>query len=255
MRSVNEMLEDDNITTKPITQTIKEIQAVNAKYFSVLDVQSAFHAIRYKPGTAEPTAIYVDLPKALSSEGKNLTGSYTYKRLVMGCKTSSAALHRVMECVLHDLPGVKIYCDDLLIFSATKTEGLERLRQVLERFREYGVKLAPSKCELLKTECNYLGFRITGKHITPEHDKLKRIKDLTFPTSVKELRSTVGVFNYFKSFIKGYNKHANYLTALTKKNAKWNTPRSPEALRAFEYLKGELLKCPTLMNPTSGQRF
>ena len=62
MRSVNEMLENDNITTKPITQTIREIQAVNAKFFSVLDVQSAFHAIRYKSGTAEPTSIYVDLP-------------------------------------------------------------------------------------------------------------------------------------------------------------------------------------------------
>ena len=46
MRSVNEMLENDNITTKPITQTIREIQAVNANFFSVLDVQSAFHAIR-----------------------------------------------------------------------------------------------------------------------------------------------------------------------------------------------------------------
>ena len=97
MRSLNEMSQNDNITTKPITQTIREIQAVNAKFFSGLDVQSAFHAIRYKPGTAEPTSIYVELPISKSSEGKNLSGSYTYKRLVMGCKTSSAALHRVME--------------------------------------------------------------------------------------------------------------------------------------------------------------
>ena len=220
MQSVNEMLENDNITAKPITQMIRETQAINAKFFSVLDVQSAFHAIRYKPGTAEPTAIYVDLPKIKSSKGKSLTGSYTYKRLVMDCKTSSAALHRVMECVLRDLPNVKVYCDDILIFSASKEDGLERLRQVLERFKRHGIKLAPLKYDLLKTTCNYLEFRIANGYITPEKDKLKRIKELTFPASVKELRSTVGVFNYFRSFIKGYNKHAYYLIALTKKNAK-----------------------------------
>ena len=122
MRSVNEMLENDNLTTKPITQTIREIQAVNAKLFNVLEVQSVFHAIRYKPGTAKPREIYVELPKIKSREGKSLAGSYTYKRLVMGCKTSSAALHRVMECVFHDLSNVKIYCDDLLIFYASKEE-------------------------------------------------------------------------------------------------------------------------------------
>ena len=72
-----------------------------------------------------------------------------------------------------------------------------------------------------------MGFRISDMHITPEENELKRIKNLTLTASVKELGTKVGVLNYFRSFIKGYNRQANYLTALTKKNAKWDTPIPP----------------------------
>ena len=54
-----------------------------------------------------------------------------------------------------------IYLDDVIIFSKTEEEHLIRLRAVLERFRENGLKLKPSKCQFFRTEITYLGHQVS----------------------------------------------------------------------------------------------
>ena len=54
-----------------------------------------------------------------------------------------------------------IYLDDVIIFSPTVEEHLERLEAVFSRLKQHNLKLKPSKCEFLKCEVTYLGHVVS----------------------------------------------------------------------------------------------
>ena len=191
LRKVNEVLEDDFLPSKPVLQLLGEIQSTRSRYFSTMDIQSAFFSIRYSPGTNFPTAFYADCGTHLNPGGRSLMGKYIYKRLVMGCQSSSAALFRVMSYVLRDIPGCKVYCDDIIVYSQTEEEHLAILQAIFQRCAKYGIKLAPNKCGLLKEKIIFLGFHASKDGISPEVDKLKKIRDYASPTTITEIRSAV----------------------------------------------------------------
>ena len=58
-----------------------------------------------------------------------------------------------------------IYLDDVIVFSHTEEEHLERMRVIFDRLREHGLKLKPSKCEVFKTEINYLAHHVSKKGV------------------------------------------------------------------------------------------
>lgn len=183
---------------------LSEVQIYGSTVFSTIDLQSAFFSIPLDQESSEITAFFANCENNVSSWGENLTGIYKYNRLVMGCQTSSSVLNKAMEITLHELPFVKVYCDDLLIISRTRPEHLNHLRLVFERIREYGVKLAAEKCQLFQTHIEFLGYKIDANEIFPAKDKLKIIQDVQPPRTVKEIRQTLGFFNFYKMFVPNY---------------------------------------------------
>ena len=69
-----------------------------------------------------------------------------------------ATFQRLMQNCLSELNLIYclIYLDDIIIFSWTVEENLHRLCVVFGWFREYNLKLKPSKCSLFREEINYL---------------------------------------------------------------------------------------------------
>ena len=69
-----------------------------------------------------------------------------------------ATFQRLMQNCLGELNLIYclIYLDDIIVFSQTVEEHLHRLHVVFDQFREYNLKLNPSKCNLFKEEINYL---------------------------------------------------------------------------------------------------
>jgi len=72
---------------------------------------------------------------------------------------------RVMSIALRDLFGKICLCylDDIVIYARTPEELLERFRIVLDRLRDVGLKVKPSKCELFKTEIKFLGHHTLAR--------------------------------------------------------------------------------------------
>ena len=64
-----------------------------------------------------------------------------------------------MESYLGDmhLKWVIVYLDDIIIFSKTPKEHLQRLRGVFQKLHKAGLKLKLKKCEFFKTKISYLG--------------------------------------------------------------------------------------------------
>ena len=80
--------------------------------------------------------------------------------------------------------GYIFYLDDIIIFSKTSREHIERLRGVFQKFHEAGLKLKPKKCEFFKTRISYLGHIVYRDGIECDAKKIEAIKNWKRPVTV-----------------------------------------------------------------------
>ena len=96
----------------------------------------------------------------------------------------------------------EVYIDDILVFGKTEDEYVNNLEKILKRFVEKGITLNPDKCVFGKESVNFVGFVIDGEGATFDQTKLDSVVDFIKPNNLKELRSFVGLVNYFRDHIK-----------------------------------------------------
>ena len=92
------------------------------------------------------------------------------------------------------------------------------MKEVFRRLRDANVKLNPKKCSFVKQRVEYLGHVVTPEGISPNPDKVRVVQEFPTPTNLKELRSFLGLANYYRRFVRGFSNIANPLNALTKRN-------------------------------------
>ena len=124
-------------------------------------------------------------------------GLYRYNR---GVASAPAVFQKTMDTILRGLKGVICYIDDILITGVTEAEHLEHLEQVLHRLREHGTRLKKEKCYFMQQSVQYLGHRIDAEGLHATNDKLKAITKAPPPKNVTELRSFLGLINYYGRF-------------------------------------------------------
>jgi hypothetical protein len=149
---------------------------------------------------------------------------------------------------------VVVYIDDILIYSGSLEEHEEHLHKVFQRLRGNKLYAKLEKCEFEVTEVDFFGHRITQEGLKMDDHKVKAILDWEPPKSVMALRSFLGLASYYYKFIKDFAKMVAPLTNLLKKSAV--TYEWEEACdKAFETLKGILVKVPVLKLPDFDKDF
>ena len=109
-----------------------------------------------------------------------------------------------------------------------------------------------SKCMFFASKIEHLGHFISEKGIETDPKKIEAVVKWYVPTSVKCLRSFLGLFGYYRTFIRGYAKKSKPLIDLLKKGAfQWND----QAQQAFETLKQALVTAPVLALPNFDKKF
>ena len=88
------------------------------------------------------------------------------------------------------------YIDDVLLASSSPSEHHDHLRQVFERFQQFGVILNPIKCEFGTSSIQFLGHLVTAEGVTPLTDKVKSLLDYPPPKSQKKVREFLGILNF-----------------------------------------------------------
>ena len=68
----------------------------------------------------------------------------------MGLANSPSVFQRCLNIVLRDLPFVKVYIDDILIFSRDIDEHLKHLDEVFRRLKAAELRIKLRKCEFVK---------------------------------------------------------------------------------------------------------
>lgn len=104
-----------------------------------------------------------------------------------------------------------------------------------------------SKCEFSKEEVPFLGHIIGQGRVRMDEAKIRAIVDWEPPTKVTELRSFLGLINYYRRFISGYSARAAPLTDLLKKKVEWVW--SDRCQAAFDDSKTAVSQEPVLALP------
>ena len=111
------------------------------------------------------------------------------------------------------LEYIRVYIDDLLCISTTTLDDhLDKLRQVLIRLKDAGLKVNIEKSFFCATSCEYLGYVLSRDGIRPQHKKVEAIAALTPPNNIKKLCGFLGIVQYYRDI---WEKRSNILAPLT----------------------------------------
>lgn len=205
--------------------TIESITArmPNAKIFSVLDAHKGFWQIK------------LDRKSSLLTTFNTPLGRMAFKRLPFGIKSAPEYFQAAMERLLEGLEGVAVIMDDILIYASEMTEHDSRLKAVLQRCREKGLKLNPKKIQLAVPEVKYMGHILSADGVKPDPVKVSAIENLEPPTDVPGVRRIIGMVNYLTKFVPSLSEHIEPLRKLTEKGADfiWSDLEQ----KSFEHVK------------------
>jgi hypothetical protein len=137
----------------------------------------------------------------------------------MGLLGCPARFQRLMEAVLHKFKNVLVYIDDLLVHRAKHDEHLAVLEKLFEWLLKNHLKVNLEKCVFGNQEVSYLGFTLTLEGIKPGRNKLQAIKDAEPPTTIKMVRSFVGLCNFFRTHIEDFVDIAAPLFKVKRKDS------------------------------------
>ena len=151
-----------------------------------------------------------------------------------------------MDNILQGVPGVVCYIDDILVTGDTDAEHLRNLELVLLRLRKHGVKLKKSKCRFMQDSVEYLGHRLDSEGQHPTDDKLRAVIDAPTPKNVQQLRSFLGLLNYYCKFVPNLASILYPLNQLLQKNHKWSW--TPDCVKAFQAAKEGLISSQVLVH-------
>ena len=134
----------------------------------------------------------------------------------MGIKVASDVFQEGMGELFADMEEVVVYIDDILVIgTGSYEEHLSIVNEVLRRLKEQGMQVNAEKSSWAQPEVEYLGFLITREGIKPQKKKVQGILDIKEPTSTKQVRSFIGMINYYKTMWPGRSDILTPLTALT----------------------------------------
>ena len=179
---------------------------------------------------------YLQLP--LDDNSKELVtinthkGLFQYNRLPFWVSAAPAVFQRCMESLLQGCAGVSIYLDDILVTGSTMEDHLVKLDKALSIIATAGLKLNKAKCEFLLPRVEYLGHMIDGNGLHPTQEKVRAIQEAPQPRNVSELRSFLGIINYYGKFLPNLSTKLRPLYQLLKRGTRWHWDKS--RAEAFE---------------------
>jgi len=175
-------------------------------------------------------------------------GLYKFKRLVMGTKNAATiaqnaytnALNTMLDPSTHD--HIANFADDFL-GGADTLEGLvDHFENFLKMCLATGITLNPKKIRIGYEKEQFYGLSIDKGKIEPAERNLDPIHKMTNPRNASEMRSVMGVFNQFSSFIPNYGKAgspAALLQPLTSNTVDYEFTKKHE--QAIDQLKKTVL--------------
>ena len=168
----------------------------------------------------EQKLVKVDAPFSDEISGLAIIKLYQiYQRMLMGLNISPSIWQSYINAILECLQSIKyreVIMDDLLLFTPTKKVHISKLKDLLKALMKNGPKISPRKCQLFKTELQYMGnviFIKDGKVcIKPLRSRVEAILKLNLPQHRKAVEVSQGWFTFLVCFVWNYKDYLSQYT-------------------------------------------
>ncbi len=242
-RAINNITEKDSYPL-PLAEDLFN-RMKDATVFSKIDLKSGFYQIPLARKDWSKTAF------------RTPSGLYEYTVVPMGLCNAPATFMRMMNNIFRtmiDENFVVVFMDDIVIYSKSVAEHAVHLRRVLNELKKQRLYAKASKCTFFTRAVQFLGHILTPEGVHPMPEKREAIKAWPVPKDKEQLRSFLGLCNYYSKFIDKYSHIAAPLTALTGATQPWEWDPLVHTA-AFEQLKTALDSAPCLIHPRSDLPF
>ena len=228
--TVNKVSQLDNYPIPSLEDLYAKLSG--GKFFTKLDLSHAYEQICLDEASKKYTTINTH------------KGLFCYNRLCYGISSAPGIFQRVMEQLLADIPKLVVRIDDILFAGESLAENLHILEEVLQRLSKAGIRLKKSKCVFLSTQMTFCGHIVDKDGLHTCKNKVEAIEKAPAPKNVTELRSYLGLLNFYGKFLRNLSSILAPLHQLLKKDAKWVWKVNQQ--RAFNKTK-EMLQSATVL--------
>ena len=179
-------------------------------------------------------------------------GLYRYKRLPQGLSQSPDIAQEAMDNLFEDVEEVECYMDDIAAFSDDWRKHLQVLDRILSRLEKKGFAINPEKCQWGVQETDFLGHWLTPEGIKPYRKKVEAILAMQPPTNISELRSYLGMVNWYRDM---WPRRTHVLAPLTELTGKKTFIWGPSQQQAFKSMQSLCAKDVMLTYPDHNKPF
>ena len=245
-RTLNKWTVRDNYPLPLISNIIKRLQGKTL--FSKFDIQWGYNNIRIKEEDRWKAAF------------KTPFGLYKPTVMYFGLTNSPATFCRAMQKMLRNWLNkypdeTGNYIDDMVVATKGNRQRHQQIvGELLQIFQDNSYFLRPAKCEFEVPKIECLGLVVDGTTLSIDPKKADGLHNWPRTLStVKEVRSVLGVLGYQRPFIPHYADIARPLTALTKKNTPFVW--TEECRTALDTLISAITEGPMLAQPDMSRPF
>ena len=186
----NEVTEDFDWPLPSLQDLRHEVRG--ARYFSRLDLRSAFFRIHIPSRYRDLTSFY----------DPTTDKTYRFRKMPFGLKTAPSVFQRFMDTHLAPLgQGYYWYIDDILVHAETRNDLRRRVRVLKSKLRAMGCEVNEDKSEYDTTGLLFVGIQITAKDVSANALKIQQVLLIEPPTNKKDAQSALGLVSYLRDFI------------------------------------------------------
>ena len=226
-RKLNSVTEKQSMCLSNIENTMEIMHG--KKFFSAIDLCSGFWQVKLHEDSQEKSGFITPW------------GTFSFTRMPMGTSSSPATFNRLSLAIMADLisqGSSVVYLDDWLLTSKDFDSHITLLRTVFDRLKYMyvGLKYRLSKSQFFQTKITYLGHVISEDGITVAPHNVEKIKNFPPPKNQTEVRRLLGLFGFYRSFVKAYSQIVSPMTKLLSSDL----PRfhwGPDSQAAMEKLQ------------------
>ncbi|KAL0203651.1 hypothetical protein M9458_001669, partial [Cirrhinus mrigala] len=235
-RSLNEITVNYRYPLPLVPPALEQLRS--ARFYTKLDLRSAYNLIRIREGDEWKTAF------------STTSGHYEYRVMPFGLANSPSYFQAFVNEVFRDMLNrwVIVYIDDILIFSSSYTDHVRHVRAVLKRLIQHQLYAKEEKCQFHQGKISFLGYVISPEGVAMEESKVNAVRNWPRPKTLKEHQRFLGFSNFYRRFIRNFSTVAGPLTSMVK-SGNTRLSWSPEAVHTFNDLRLRFTSAPILKHP------
>ena len=144
--------------------------------------------------------VTLDLQSSLLTTFNTPWGTFWWLRLPFGLKVASGVFQERLDRVIRLLPAVIGIADDILTHGSMIKEHNCRVISLLETARLNSLTLNSKKIQFRSQDCKFFIHRLTSEGLKADSFKVSAITQMKYSETIQDLRSLLGMVNYFNRF-------------------------------------------------------